>query len=143
MNPFAAALRRLAVHLVRLGVWLLTLWNGARALALWQQGEWLRDLPVALDVRWRLAAALFWAVVMALAAVALHLRRPAARRLVPLLLAAFGVLELSMMIVFASTLPAALPIVLYAAFVGLAAWTLWRPSAPPRSSPPTVTQGGS
>ncbi|MBK7215573.1 MAG: hypothetical protein IPH95_00480 [Candidatus Promineofilum sp.] len=143
MSAFAASLRPRAVGLVRLGVWLLALLNGARALALWPQGEWLRDLSVALDVRWRLAASLGWMVVMALAAVAFHLRPHAARRLVPLLLVAYGVLELSMMILFASTLPAALPVLLYAAFVGLAAWALWPPAASPRPSPPTVTQGGS
>lgn len=143
MSAFAASLRPRAAALVRLGVWLLALLNGARALALWQQGEWLRGLPVALDARWRLAAALVWLVLMALAAVALHLRWPAARRLVPLLLAAYGVLELSMMILFASTLPAALPILIYAAFVGLAVWALWPPATSPRPSPPTVTQGGS
>ena len=141
MSAFAASLRPRAVGLVRLGVWLLALLNGARALALWPQGEWLRDLSVALDVRWRLAASLGWMVVMALAAVAFHLRPHAARRLVPLLLVAYGVLELSMMILFASTLPAALPVLLYAAFVGLAAWALWPPAASPRPSPPTVTQG--
>ncbi len=143
MNPFAASLRRRAVGLVQLGVGLLALLNGARALALWQQGEWLRDVPVILDARWRLAVALIWFLLLILAAVALRRGLPLARRLVPLLLLAYGVLELSMMIVFASTLPAALPIVLYAAFIGLAAWALWWPFAPPQPSPPTVTQGGS
>ena len=141
MNPFAASLRRRAVGLVQLGVWLLALLNGARALALWQQEAWLSGLPTTLDVRWRLVAALVWSLLMILAAVVLHRGPRSAQRLIPLLLVAYGVLELSMMILFASTLPAALPIVLYAAFVGLAAWALWRPSA--SSFPPTVTQGGS
>ncbi|MBP8948006.1 MAG: hypothetical protein KBG73_04135 [Candidatus Promineofilum sp.] len=143
MSLFAASLRRRAVTLVQLGVWLLALWNGARALALWQQREWLRHLPVVLDARWRLAAALVWLLLMVLAAVVLRRGPRSARQLVPLLLIIYGVLELSMMLAFASTLPAALPIVLYAAFVGLAAWALWRPSAPPQPSSPTVTQGGS
>ena len=73
MSAFAASLRPRAVGLVRLGVWLLALLNGARALALWPQGEWLRDLSVALDVRWRLAASLGWMVVMALALSLIHI----------------------------------------------------------------------
>lgn len=143
MNPFAASLRRRAVGLVQLGVGLLALWNGARALALWRQGEWLLDVPTTLDARWRLAVALIWFFLLSLAAVAVRRGPPLTRRLVPLLLVAYGVLELSMMIVFASTLPAALPIVLYAAFIGLAVWALWRPFAPPQPSSPTVTLGGS
>lgn len=118
--------RPVAAQVVQGGVWLLAVWNAARAIALHQQADWLTGLDFAVDSRWRLALAGGWAALLAVAAAGLWRRRPWSRRLVPLLLCAYGVYELGMIIAFSPTPPALLPVLLYAGFVGLAGWALWR-----------------
>ncbi|CUS05145.2 membrane protein of unknown function [Candidatus Promineifilum breve] len=122
-------IRPVAARVVLGGVWLLALWNAARAMALAQQTDWLTGLPFAVDSRWRLALAGGWAALLALSAIGLWRQWPAARRFVPLLLLCYGVYELGMIIAFSPTPPALLPVLLYAGFVGFAGWALWRPIA--------------
>jgi hypothetical protein len=105
------------------------LWNLGRAAALWRQADWLTDLPLRPDPRVRLAAALGWAALFCMASAGLWQRRAWARTLVPLLLALYGLFELGMIAIYTSVPPATLPVMLYALFVGFAAWALWRPSA--------------
>ena len=120
---------------------MLAFWNAAQAIALAQQADWLTGFSFQPDSRWRLALAVGWAVLMALAAVGLWQRRIWSRRLVPLLLLCYGVYEVGMMILFSPVSPAALPILAYAAFVGFAVWALWRPGAATYFRPP-LAKGG-
>lgn len=134
-----SSFRSRAALIVLGGLWLLALLNLGRAVALWQQADWRSGLPMSPDPRWRLAFSLAWAALFVVAAVALWAPRPFARRFIPLLLAVHGVYELSMMLRYASSPPALLPILVYGAFVAYATWALWRPAAR-RSfnpSPPT------
>jgi hypothetical protein len=121
--------RPVAAYIVQGGIWLLAIWNAARAIALQQQADWLTGFAFAIDSRWRMALAWGWAALLALAAAGLWRRRPWSRWLVPLLLFAFGVFELGMLIAFSPASPAPLPTLAYAAFAGFAAWALWRPAA--------------
>lgn len=130
--------RPVAAQVVQGGVWLLAVWNAARAIALQQQADWLTGLDFAVDSRWRLALAGGWAALLAVAAAGLWRRRPWSRRLVPLLLCAYGVYELGMIIAFSPASPAPLPVLAYAAFVGFTAWALWRPAAGTYFRPPIV-----
>lgn len=116
-----------ALLIVRGGLWLLALLNLGRAVALWRQADWLTGLPIAPDPRWRLGISLVWAAALAVGALALGRRQRRARLLIPLLLAAHGVYELSMILRFASSPPAMLLMLIYAVFLGFAVWALWRP----------------
>jgi hypothetical protein len=121
--------RPFSTRIVQWGVTLLALWNLARGGVLWQQSDWLADLHLNPDPRWRMALAFLWAATFLLLAAALWRCRGWARRFAPFLLAAYGVYELGLILVYAPSPPAALPALAYAAFVGFAAWALRRPAA--------------
>jgi len=90
-------------------------------------------LPLAPDSQLR--RALVRALLFVAATAALRAARPSARRLVALLLAAYGVVELSM--IFGSTFrpPELPPMLLYTAFAGYAGLTLRPPAARALSHP--------
>lgn len=135
MSALAAPISPRAARVIQSGLWLLALLNLARAVALWRQADWLTGLPLSPDPRLRLALAFLWALLFAAAAATLRAARPPGRRLVSLLLVAYGVVELSMTLGFTST-PLALPsVALYTAFAGFAGLTLWPPPARALSHP--------
>lgn len=121
--------RPFTTRIVQWGILLPALWNLARGIVLWQQSDWLAGLSLSPDPRWRMALAFLWAAAFLLLAAALWRCRGGARRLAPFLLAAYGVYELGLILVYAPSPPAALPALTYTAFVGFAAWALWRPAA--------------
>jgi hypothetical protein len=126
MSALPGSIRPLAARVVRLGVLALALWNLGRAAALWRQEDWLTGLPLTPDPRLRLAIATLWAALFLFSAAGLR-RWSWPRRLIPLLLAFYGVYELGMIFVFAPLPPALLPVFVYIAFIGFAAWALWPP----------------
>ncbi len=121
--------RPLAVRIVLGGVLLLALWNVGRAAALWLQVSRLAELPLAPAPQVRMGLAALWAIVFLLAAAALWRRWPPSRKLVPILIALYGVYELGIMIAYATVSPAPLPAFAYALFILFAMWALWRSSA--------------
>jgi hypothetical protein len=120
--------RPLAARVVEWGVLLMALFNLGRAVALQRQADWLFALSDTPDSRARMALALGWAALLLLSTLGLRRRWLLARRLVPLLLAFYGVYELGMIIAYSPIPPAVLPIAAYAAFVGFSGWALWRPA---------------
>jgi len=128
MNSMSPPPRPFTARIVQWGILLLALWNLARGVVLWQQSDWLAGLHLSPDPRWRMALAFLWAATFLLLAIALWRRRDWARRFTPFLLAAYGVYELGLILVYAPSPPATLPALAYAAFVGFAAWALRRPA---------------
>lgn len=127
MSEPLVSTRPLAQRVVLWGVLLLALWNLGRAVALYWQADWTGDLGMTPDLRQRMALAIVWAILFLAAALVLTRRAARIGRLVPLLLALFGVYELGMMIAFTTEPPAPLLVFVYAAFVCFAGWALWRP----------------
>lgn len=125
--------RPLAARIAQLGVLTPAIWNLARAAALWHQADWQTGLAITPDPRIRLAVALVWAALFFIALVGLRRRKIWSRKLIPILLALYGVYELGMIIVFSTLPPAVLPILAYIVFVGLVYWALRRPGYFPLS----------
>lgn len=121
--------RPLAVRLVLWGVLLLALWNAGRAIALWLEMSRLADLPQLPNPQVRMGLAVLWALAFFLSAAALWRCWPLSRKLVPILIALYGVYELGIMIAYATVSPAPLSAFVYALFVVFTLWALWRPGA--------------
>lgn len=100
---FPSSSRPRSVTLVAVGVLLLGLVNIFRAVGLYRQSDLQLELGVTLDPRLRMILAVFWAIVLISLAVALWLRKPVTRILIPVLLTIYAVYRLSLVGIFAGS----------------------------------------
>jgi hypothetical protein len=103
MHPTQRNKRPRSVTLTLFGVFLLGVWNFARALALGQQRDLLQELAAKPDPMFRLVIALVWGAAFLGLAEALRRKRPFTRRLVPLLIAGYALYEVGLILVFTAT----------------------------------------
>ncbi len=109
------------------GVIAFGVWNLARSLAIWQ--EPVVGLEVEPDPRWRMAWAAAWGMLFMGMGVMLWQKRPLTRRLVPFVLALYGLLEIALILLLRpqpELHPQAwqLPALVYATAVCFATWAL-------------------
>ena len=81
--------RPLSVTLVALGVFLLGIVNGWRAIVIFRQRGLLLDLGATLDPALIAAAAVVWSLLLIGAAMTIYRRWPASRWITPILLALY------------------------------------------------------
>ena len=122
--------RPLVMRIVRWGVAVLGLWNLGRAVTLWTQKEWLESLSPSPPSEYRFAIASVWAAAFLISAAGFW-RWSWLRRLIPILVALYGVYEMSLLIVYAQVTPGPLTIILYLSFICFTEWVLWRHSSIP------------
>lgn len=78
------------------GGFLIGVWNGGRVIALQQSMNQIA-LHTRLDPRLRLIIALIWAVLFIGMTVALWQKRPFSRRIIPILIFCYGLVDLSLL----------------------------------------------
>lgn len=100
MSVYLAPNRPRSVTITLWGVFLLGVWNVARAIALVQQSAVLLTLDVQPDPRLHLIMALVWAIAFLALAFALWQKQPFARQAIPLLLLLYALYELSLLVIF-------------------------------------------
>lgn len=135
-------LRPRSVTLTLWGTLALSVWNAGRVLALLAQRPAAQTLDLVPDPRLRLALALVWAASLAGGGVALLQKRPLARRLLPLLLAAHAFTEIGLLLLYGqSPLNQARWFWMAGLLLGwllFSTWALTRPAAIAHLTPETI-----
>ena len=133
MYPAQSSRRPRSVTLTLWGVFLLGVWNLARALALGQQRDLLQELAAKPDPTLRLVIALVWGAVFLGLVEALRRKRPFTRRLIPLTIMLYTLYEIGLILFFttAARETLALDILTAVGLVAFTGWTLNRTAAAP------------
>ncbi|MEZ4516670.1 MAG: hypothetical protein R3C44_07465 [Chloroflexota bacterium] len=106
----------------------LGIWNLGRALILWQQVGWLRELETEPDPVIRLSLALGWFLLFGVVAWAILRRSTWVLWAAPVLFVVYAVMELGLRLIYA-TPPAPVLLLLYAVSVIYVFFAFSRPSA--------------
>ena len=122
-----------SVTLVIFGVFVLGLVNIFRAVGLVRQSDLQLELGVTLDPRLRLIVAIFWAIVFLAITVALMLRNPKTKVIVPGVLAIYAIYRLALVGLFAQSAYSRgsllIFVLIYGAVIIYSTWALNRKSA--------------
>lgn len=139
----AAPKRPNTVTLTLWGVYLLGVWNFARALALSRQSALLQELAAQPDPALRLTLALLWSGLFWGLGEMLRRQRPSTRHLIPLSIVSYAAYELALLLFFAPAGPhwRALWFDLLLAGAGalFTAWALNRTAVMPYFTPQDTT----
>ena len=124
MYPAQSSRRPRSVTLTLWGVFLLGVWNLARALALGQQRDLLQEFAAKPDPTLRLVIVLVWGAVFLGLVEALRRKRPFTRRLIPLTIMLYALYEIGLILFFTTAARQTLVLDILTV-VGLVAFTGW------------------